>query len=534
MPDGYIAFVLHAHLPYVRHPEHETFLEEQWLFEAITETYIPLLRMIERLEDDGVDYALLLSLSPPLVAMLEDELLQDRYVRHLHKTIALADREVVRTASDPVFHRLAEWYADFFRDALYWFEEKCQRRLTQAFRKISELGHLDLMTCAATHGFLPFLRINPAAVRAQVHTAVEYHTEIFGQKPTGMWLPECAYYVGLETILEEAGIRYFFLDSVGLEHAAEKPRYGIHAPIYTSNGIAAFARDRETSYQVWAAEIGYPGHPDYREFYRDIGFDLPEEQIRDFLIDGHIRQNTGIKYYRITSRHGPKEPYNPERARERAAEHAGNFLFNRQRQVEYLRSKMDRPPIIVSPYDAELFGHWWFEGPKFLDYVFRKMCYDQAMVKAITPARYLELFPENQVTLPAGSSWGQGSTYEYWMNEQNDHIYRDLHRAADRLTELVDSLPSPPPDAYRLLQQMMRELMLAQASDWPFIMKTGTSPSYAMKRVEMHLSRFWALEEMLTRGPMDICRLEAVEYMDAIFPHVRPEWYASRGRKETP
>jgi len=525
MPAGHLALVLHAHLPYVRHPEHEDFLEERWFYEAMTETYVPLLRTIDGWERDGVDYALLLSLSPPLVTMLEDELLQERYARHLRKLIALADRERERTARDPVFAPLARFYADFFRDILHWFEERCGRRLCAAFRRLAALGRLELMTCAGTHPFLPLLRDVPGALRAHLRAAVDLHGKVFGVAPEGMWLPECAWTPGLDAFLAEAGIRYFFVDTPAFDRAAERPVHGVYAPLYTPAGVAAFGRDKETSYQVWAAECGYPGHPDYREFYRDIGYDLPEEAVRELLVDGRIRTHTGIKYWRITHRGQEKKaPYDPAAARERAAEHAGNFLFNRQKQIEHLAARMDRPPLIVSPYDAELFGHWWFEGPRFLDCVIRKFCYDQDKIKLTTPRRYLAAFPENQTTVPASSSWGIGGTYEHWINPANDALLPDLQRAAERMSELAGRAGAEPGTERRLLAQMGRELMLAQASDWPFILKTGTSPEYARSRITSHLSRFRALEAMLGGAP-DEERIAAIEAADRIFPDLRPEWF---------
>ncbi len=544
MPQGFLALILHAHLPYVRHPEHERFLEERWFFEAITETYIPILRMLERLEDDAVRYGLLISLSPTLLTMFEDGLLQERYAAYLRSLVRLADSEIERTAAEPRFNALARWYADMFRDTLYWYEHRYQRCLVAAFQRIAAYGNLELMTSAATHGFLPIIKDNPAAVRAQIHTATEYHQELFGVPPRGLWVPECAYYPGLEHELKHAGIRYFIVDSSGLDHAEQRPRLGVYAPCYTPNGVAIFARDKETSYQVWAAEVGYPGHGDYREFYRDIGFDLDEDRLSEFLINGNIRTNTGIKYFRITRDGERKDIYDPNLARERAAEHAANFMFNREKQVEFLCRELEQPPLIVSPYDAELFGHWWFEGPLFLEYVLRKICYDQQTVKTITPSAFLRQHPEQQVVQPAGSSWGKDSTYEYWVNPANDAILRDLHHAAHRLTELVTRADIRPglcnltgksenagagstPIEYRILQQMAREVMLAQASDWPFIMRTGTSPEYAAGRVKAHLARFYTLEAMLVSGDYDMEALQTIEYLDRIFPNIDPGWYTS-------
>ena len=536
MPKGYLSIVLHAHLPYVRHPEHDNFLEELWFYEAMAETYIPLLKILSHLEDDGVGYKLLLSLSPTLTAMMEDSLLQDRFLHHIEKTIRLADAERERNSNSPELLKLANYYADYYRDILFWFEKKCGKRIAKAFAALSDLGNLDLMTCGATHGFLPTLSQNIGAVRAQLVTAGDYHKQVFGKKPEGIWLPECAYYPGLESLVAEAGFAYTFLDSHGIENASHAPIRGVYAPICSSEGVAFFGRDEETSYQVWSAEQGYPGHPDYREFYRDLGFELPEDALAEFIIDNRIRVNTGLKYNRITSRQGgEKALYNPDAAREQAARHAEHFLENRMRQAERLAEAIrSRPPLIVAPYDAELYGHWWFEGPQFLDYVFRKMHYDQDVVKCMTPAEYLEMFPENQFALPAGSSWGGDGTYEFWVNETNQDIIPALHQAADRMTEIIDAGDAvsagedfAEPERYRTAKQMMRELMLAQASDWPFIMRTGTSPDYAKKRVRDHLARFWTLEKMLRTDSIDAKVLNAISQADNLFENCDPSLYAS-------
>ncbi|MCD8350463.1 MAG: DUF1957 domain-containing protein [Planctomycetaceae bacterium] len=537
MPKGYLAIVLHAHLPFVRHPEHDNFLEELWFYEAMAETYIPLIKILSRLEDDGVGYKMLLSLSPTLTSMMEDDLLQQRFSRHLGRVIRLADQEAKRVDTTPERRRLAVYYSDFYRDVLFWFEDKCHRRPTTVLADLAGLGNLDLMTCGATHGFLPILQQNPGAVRAQIVTARDHHKRVFGRRPDGIWLPECAYYPGVEDFLAEAGFSYTFVDTHGIENASAKPVRGVYAPLVDHRGIAYFGRDRETSYQVWSAEQGYPGHPNYREFYRDLGFELPEAELAEFVIDGHIRVNTGLKYNRITSRHGgEKALYDPDAAREQAARHAEHFLENRVRQVDRLAESLDgRPPLIVAPYDAELYGHWWFEGPQFLDYVLRKIHYDQDTVKCMTPAEYLHAWPENQLASPAGSSWGGDGTYEFWINDANQDIIPGLHKAADRLTHLVATLRAGGDfgesrhDA--LLKQMMRELMLAQSSDWPFIMRTGTSPDYARKRIRDHLQRFWTLDAMCADGGWDEKGFNAIRQADNIFPDCEPELYSPAAGK---
>src|SRR5437660_9277715 len=210
MPKGYLLLVLHAHLPYVRHPEYDRFLEERWFFEAVTETYIPLVKFFDRLRAEGKDFKLTLSISPTLANMMEDPLLRERCVRHLDLLIQLAERECERTKNWPDVYFLARMYRQLFEEARHTFVERCRTRLVSAFRQFADAGHLELITCAGTHGYLPMLGSEPGTVRAQVLTAMQEHERIFGSKPKGMWVPECAFYPGLDEILAQAGVRYFF------------------------------------------------------------------------------------------------------------------------------------------------------------------------------------------------------------------------------------------------------------------------------------------------------------------------------------
>jgi 1,4-alpha-glucan branching enzyme len=520
MEKGYLALVLHGHLPFVRHPEHDRFLEEDWLYEAITETYIPLINVFDGLVDDGVDFRLTMSLTPTLVSMLVDPLLQQRYLRHLGRLIELAEKEIERTRREPTFNTLARMYRDMFVNARYVFEEKYGRDLVAAFRKFQDLGKLEIITSAATHGFLPLME-NARAVRAQLMVAVDHYTKHFGVQPRGIWLPECGYYEGLDEILQEAGIRYFFSDSHGLFHATPRPKYGVYAPVYCRSGVAAFGRDRESSKQVWSSIEGYPGDYDYRDFYRDAGFDLDFDYIRPYIHPDGIRVNLGIKYYRITGKSDHKEPYNRARALERAALHAGNFLFNREKQVEWLSGAFgDRKPIIVAPYDAELFGHWWFEGPDWINFLVRKAAFDQKTVRLITPTEYLAENPKCQVATPSRSSWGYKGYAEVWLDGPNDWIYPHLHKAADRMIELAQAHPLADGLLLRALNQAARELLLAQSSDWAFIMKTGSHVEYAVRRTKEHVLRFTKLYEDIRANSIDEGWLADLEHKDNIFPDI--------------
>jgi len=520
MNKGYLCLVLHSHLPFVRHPEHEDFLEEDWFYEAITETYIPLIWVFEKLVEDGVNFRITMSLTPTLVSMLCDSLLQERYLKHTNKLIELAHKEIERTAWQPHFQSLAIMYLNHFCKARDTFE-RYKQNLTVAFKNLQDLGKIEIITCAATHGYLPLMDVCRESVRAQIKVAVSHYESVFGRKPKGIWLPECGYQPGQDELLRDTGIKYFFTDAHGVLHGTPRPKYGVFAPVYCKGtGVACFARDLESSKQVWSSIEGYPGDYNYREFYRDIGFDLEYDYIKPYIHPDGVRINTGIKYFRITGETNEKHPYVPQWARDRAAEHAGNFMFNRQKQVEYLYDFIQKKPIIVSPYDAELFGHWWYEGPQWLDFLIRKIAFDQDTIRLITPSEYLAEHRRNQVITPSTSSWGWKGYSEMWLQGANDWIYYHLHTASERMTELARSFPDTNGIVRRALNQALRELLLAQSSDWAFIMGTGTHTSYAVRRTKDHLLRFSRLYEDIKSNSIDEDWLSDIEYKDNIFSDI--------------
>ena len=519
MTKGYITFVFHSHLPYVRHPEHKQSLEEKWFFEAITECYIPLLRVFQDLEREQIDYAVTFSLSPTLLAMMEDPFLQERYANYLASLQRLAVDEENRTAGDPIFAPLARLYRERLAFTSYLFNERYGRRLVEGFKELQQSGHVELLTSAATHGYLPLLGIQKEAIYAQVAAGIENFERIFGTPPRGIWLPECAYTPDLEDILSELGLCYFFTATHGVLYATPRPKYGVYSPILTPGGLAAFGRDPETSHQVWSSKEGYPGDFDYREFYRDIGYDLDLDYIGKYLHPAGIRSNTGFKYYRITGTGNHKEPYNPAWAQGKAREHAANFLFNREKQVEYYGEIMDRPPLIVAPYDAELFGHWWFEGPQWIEALCRLIA-ETGKLKMITPSQYLAQGYPLQLATPNISSWGDKGYHEVWLNGKNDWIYRHLHQAADKMIALSTKFPQAEGTLQKALNQAARELLLAQSSDWPFIITAGTMDSYAKNKINNHLVRFLNLAEQIEENNIDLPWLQQLENTDNLFPHL--------------
>lgn len=494
MPTSGLALVLHAHLPYVRHPAVEDLPEERWLHEAITETYIPLLEMLDALDRDRVPVRLTLSLSPPLLGMLADPLLRARYLRYLDGLVELAEKEERRTRGDQRLRRLAEMYLARAYRARAVFLDEWQRDLTAAFRAFQERGLLEVITSAATHALLPLLGLTPAAVRAQVEVAASEYRRFFGRQAAGFWLPECAYEPGLDAELARAGFRYFLVDAHGIAHATPRPVYGVYAPIACESGVAAFGRDPDSAKELWSAQ-GYSAGSWYRDGHRD----------------------GGLAYHRITGATSEPELYDPARARAEAEAHAAHFVEARQRQVEWLGRTMDRPPIIVCPSDAELFGRCWFEGPLWLEAVLRRLAATPDL-EPVTPGDDLARHAMVQRATPAASSWGARGYFQTWLSSENDWLYRHLHACAARLHALCRRYPSADERTRRMLTQALRELLLAQASDWAFMMSSGTASEYAVRRTKEHVLGCLELCAQVETGAIDELGLAALEDADNLFP----------------
>ncbi len=531
MPIGYFSLILHAHLPFVRHPEYPEFLEEDWLYEAITEVYLPLIFIFQNLHEVEMKPRLAMNISPPLCEMLADKLLQTRYTRHLENLLELARKEVERTQKDAhEFSDVAQMYVRNLSASLDLWNNKYQRNLINAFRHLQEEGVLEIITCGATHGFLPLIS-TPESRRAQIQIAVNNYKKHFGRQPRGIWLPECAYEHGIENLLKDAGIEYFIGDSHALLYGEPRPRYGVHAPVKCPNGVAVFARDVETSQQVWSAEVGYPGNALYREFYRDIGWDLPLDYLKPHLHKDATRRHLGLKYHRISGRDvsgDRKEPYIPKLARAKTAEDAADFVGKRIRQAYKLRETFGgHPPLVVAPYDAELYGHWWFEGPQFLNFMFRELHYKNDQVRAITPGDFLDSGLPIQMQQPSASSWGENGYYKVWLNEDNSWMYPYSHDAERKMTEFANKYHAPDELERRVLNQLARELLLAQSSDWAFQIYQETTVQYSSNRFKSHIQRFNLLAQMLEKNEFNEAMLTEIESRDNIFQEIDYRTYRS-------
>ncbi len=528
MSYGFLSIVLHAHLPFVRHPEYERFLEETWLFEAISETYLPLLRAFNNLKNDGIPFRLTLSMSPTLSAMLTDELLADRYVKYCELQLDLANQESKRLSGDTHFAPLVDMYKDLIEQNLSDFEGLYKRNIAKGFRKLAKEGYLELITTSATHSFLPLYQEYPSNVEMQIHTAVIAHGRIFGDNPNGFWLPECGYYPGLERLLKASGMKYFFTAAHGILFADKSPQSGVYSPLLLPNGIAAFGRDIPSSQAVWSSEEGYPADFSYRDFYSDIGFDLPLDYLRPYLHEKGIRADTGFKYYANTGKTGEKEPYKPEEALKKAREHAENFVYSRVKQIAKLSRSMDTPPVVVSPFDAELFGHLWFEGPKWLEFLIRQVHLSAENIILATPGDYLSSDRKLNTGTPSFSSWGNNGYAEVWLDGTNDWIYRHVHKAIERMIELVERFPDEKGLKQRVLNQAAREVLLSQASDWPFILKTGTTVQYATRRIKEHLFNFNRIYDGLCRNSVSTEWLTRLEKKNNLFRDIDYRLFAPK------
>ena len=520
MVNNKIGLVLNAHMPYIRHPEYPRFLEEDWLFEAISETYLPLLRVFKRLREEKVPFRITMSFSPTLCAMLADPILQGRFTNYLKLHQDLGEKEVVRCkASQPECTKLAQMYLDLINANVRDYFEVYQCHILSGFRDLENTGHLDLITTAATHAYLPLFSEYPSAVNAQIELAVQSHINHFKKRPKGFWLPECGYYPGIEDYLEKEELEFFQVAAQSLFLASKPVQRGNYAPVACPNGVHAFARDFHITNLVWSSVEGYPCDPDYREFYRDIGYDLPLEYIGPYIHEPEVRVFTGFKYHAITGKTETKRYYNLERAKLKVQEHAANFIYSIRQRGQQLSGSLDCDPYYLLAFDAELFGHWWFEGVDWLETIIRRIAAAED-VKLETPLQYLAKSHKTQTLQPALSSWGEGGYSNVWTDGDNVWIYRHLHKAIERMEELAIRFPGQSSLKQRFLNQAAREVLLAMASDWPFIIHNGTSVGYAEKRLRDHLCNFNVVYENMCKNAVNTEWLIKAEKRDIVFPDI--------------
>ncbi len=519
---GLLVLHLHAHLPYIRQRvEYGTSgvweprgFPPEWFHEAVLDTYGPLILVLEKLRAEGVDFRLSLDISPTLSNMMRCPLLQEEFLKYIEAHISLARAEVDRTRREaPHFHDTAWMHLNRFVDIRDCFlRYRCD--LTQAFRAFQDQGYLEISTCGATHGFLPLYTAYPESVRAQIQTAVRDYRQTFGRDPIGIWLPECAYVPGIEEFVQEAGLRYFFTETHAVLNADAPPEFGTNAPVYLKGSdVAAFARDQETGKQVWSGEEGYPGDPDYLDF--------------------HIKGGP-LRYNRITSRESgwEKAPYNRAWALEKVAMHAQHFMEARNFKFNHIKNWYWKKPLAVAMYDAELFGHHWYEGVDFIYYLLKKLYYNQNETELITPSAYLARYPKNQEVFITPSSWGDKGSFDKWMYGSVSWMYRHSHAAIRELVAMSTDLRDRRSDSElhrRIVAQACREVLQSMNSDVPFVISNGHFVDRMKELFLKDVENFWILAGLYWHGgenEQTLCRLERLEMENPIFPDVDPYVFA--------
>ena len=519
---GAFTFVLHSHLPYCRRAGRWPHGEE-WIHEAASETYLPLIDALRGLQRDGVPVHLTLGLTPVLVEQIADRLVLENLVDFMteRRDVAIADIRRFEREGEAERAAVARWYRDRYEHLLRLLNDELHGDIVGAFRALQDAEVIEIATSAATHGYLPLLS-RDSTIRAQIGAGVRAYERHFGRAPRSIWLPECAYRPayhtevgvrpGLEAFLAEAGLRVFFVETHTIEggrpvgkaegdaigpypevhrHWVVPPPAGMEPTPYTTfepywvtePGVAAIGRHNRTSMQVWSAQHGYPGEVRYREFHKRDGI-------------------SGLHYWRVTGPQvdlGEKLLWDPREAFGHVQLHADHFAGLVTEQLVDYRRRSGRSGVIAAAFDTELFGHWWFEGIDWLCEVLRRLAVGPEV--ELTSARnYVEQHPPETVLNLPESSWGEGGGHFVWDNAATRWMWPVIHAAETRMEVIADRYAESTGTLRALAEQAAREALLLQASDWPFLITTGQARDYAAERFENHVERFNQLCDFLETG----------------------------------
>ncbi len=503
--------------------------EENWWIEVLTESILPLLESLHRLRDEGVPFKITLAVSPTVLAMMRDPLLQERSEAQLDCSLHLALTEIER-GTDPEKRPLAQWYADHYHRLHTYFCELWKYDLVAALNDLRQSGHVEIPASAATHALLPLFLKAPDVLRAQINIACSFYQECFGEKPELFWLPDFAYSPSLEPFLTEAGIKHLILDEHALTYSNQVPLEGIYHPAQSPGNTRLSFRDVESSQEILKIEAGLLHDTRYRQAYKMSGDETPVNGLKIHLEARQSNQIAALKIHCMDS----DDLYDPGQGQKAAQEHAIRFLKSRRKQIFKLKNKGIQNPSIVTVYEAELFGHWRFEGIPFLEEVLRQFAVqdDMTLVSLSEASQTTALNTVN----PIPSSWGEGDYFENWLSQENAWIYPHLQRRAEQLQRIIaaldqniDGLPDGLADhRSRCVSQMTRELLLAQSSDWASFMRQPATQAYATHRFEKHLENFDQLASIYSSNiESDTTRLLAIEQQNPLFPNLEWKIFAS-------
>ncbi|MCL2381474.1 MAG: DUF1957 domain-containing protein [Treponema sp.] len=512
-----ISLVLHGHAPFVRHPEQALAPWESWLFESISETYIPLLEAFERLDRDRVPFRVGLSLSPTLCHMLTDDILVHRYLQYTDRQIEFGAEELNRSAGDKSLHSRVKLLYDRIVDKRILFTERYEKNILKGFEHFQRKGRVELLGTAATHAFLPFYAAYPEAIQAQFEVSIAAYRGCFGKVPQGFWLPELGWSEAVDPWLRAYNINYTIVDAHALVFARPFAKKGSFYPVRTPQGIFAFGRDFYASVDIERMARD----PVYRYYRRDQGFELPASMVAPFLGPQGSRAGTGYKYWAAGTDGCGSAPYNPDKAREQAKAHARAFLDARLSRLKAASRLMDGDPLSLCAFEADSLGRFWHEGPLFMEALFRQGA-EGGEFQFLTPSEYLckQDAASFQTLLPEFSSWGNNGYGETWLDASNDWMYRHSTRALERMVELAERFADSASLKERALNQAARELLLALASDWPKMLYKQEFSDYARSRVEDSLRDFTAIYEALGSNYISTEWLTRLERRNNIFPTI--------------
>ncbi|GMO25559.1 MAG: glycoside hydrolase family 57 protein [Termitinemataceae bacterium] len=533
-----ISIVLNSHLPFVRHPEMPFVYEETPFYSAISETFLPLLKTMENLEADSVPFKLALVISPSMCHMLKDDVLIQRYFSWLDRQIEFGHDEVNRTKKDSELLQLTEFYRDRAINNKKVFAEKYNGNIPGAFASFQKKGFLELVLTPATNCFLPFIKNNTCALDALLQTAIISHNLCFRKDSSGIYLPELGWHSDLDQHLQNNNFKWSIIEPHGAFLANPPAKYGSFYPVKTKLGTNLLIKDYYAYTDIMDKEMGIPFDPSFRDFYNDAVDTLPKNDVKLFLNSKGIRIPTGFKYSTMGNHKEPKTTYNRQKAWEQAIAMSKTFLDRRLNALSKALIEMQKESvndssaatknlISLCTWDADFFGRFWFEGPVFLENIFRFGAKDDSLV-FMTPSEYLAGEDKNnfQTIDPCASSSCFNGYAENLIDANNDWSYRHISQALLRMTELADRFKNETGIRARCLNQAAREILLAISLDWTRLMSenhTAMLPkwrSYAQKRLEDHLRNFTTIYESLGSSYLNTRFLTEIEQRNNIFPNI--------------
>ena len=522
MTSGYFGLILHGHMPYVKKSGVWP-AGEEILFEAMNETYIPMLNILRELNESGLKTAITINITPILAEQLADEYMRQRFTEYMENLVSRAKNDIKRFENHQQRKKIAEFHLRNFEQLLDTFYHNYYSDILGSFRWLQDEGMIELITCGATHGFLPLFE-SDSGIFSQIQLAVDTHKKYFGKDPKGFWLPECAYRPkqnfrgklreSIDYWLNNSGIEYFFVDSHGIltaEIIEQKNDIGLNVN-YGYNldtGLSVFGRNKNTSRQVWEAKIGYPGNEYYKEFHK-----------KD--------HESGLRYWRITGE-AEKELYNIEKAEETVDSHANHFVNLLELETRKFFENYKEKGIIISPYDFELYGHWWGEGINWLKKVF-EFINNNEKIDMITISDFISYNREKFSAIRMReSSWGEGGDFRVWKNPEHGWIWPYINGSIKEFENILDINPNPNEREQRILKQIARELILMEGSDWPFLLYTEQAKDYANQRFHHHHQRFlkliWAAKNFDDKARINLGELEEIEVIDSCFQEINLEYF---------